>query len=101
VYLWDLEEAAVAGSVGQVDRLAWEAAERTARVVEESPDLAADTNWAVLLHKGQPCLDTQGSHQGHRGRLDHQETHPEDQTFGLETEDTVHTEEDTVRLARN
>ena len=44
MYLWDLEEAAVAGSVGQVDRLAWEVAERTVRVVEESPDLAADTN---------------------------------------------------------
>jgi len=44
VYLWDLEEAAVAGSVGQVDRLAWEAVEGTAQVVEESPDLVADTN---------------------------------------------------------
>ena len=58
----------------------------------------------VLLHKGQPCLDIQGSHLGHLGRLDHpdrRETHPEDQTFDLEMEDTVHTEEDTVRLARN
>lgn len=58
----------------------------------------------VLLHKGQPCLDIQGSHQGHPGRLDHlyhQETRPEDHIFDFEMEDTVHTEEDTVRLARN